>query len=121
VQIQVYAQSNNNIINGFVLDGGGGISFLGDATDSGQRTPWTSAGENNYFINGKVSNLNSYTGNAAVSFHRLGDETKTGGTNYFVGVSFDNIPWLINANRSGTANFYNCSVTGGTQPTIDTF
>ena len=121
VQIQVYGQSNDNVWNGFVLDGGGGISFLGDTTDSGQRTPWNGAGDNNYFINGKVSNLNSYSGNAAVSFHRLGTAGKTGGTNYFIGVTFDDIPWIINANRDGTANFYNCSFSGGTQSSIDTF
>ncbi|MEE4248637.1 MAG: hypothetical protein V2I33_24940, partial [Kangiellaceae bacterium] len=119
--IQIYAQADNNIIENYSITGGGGISFLGEATPESPRTH-RSAGENNYFINGKISNLKNENGNAVISFHRLGSNNGiTAGNNYVIGLTADNFPWIINANRPGTIHIYNSSFSNGENSRIDTF
>jgi hypothetical protein len=119
--VQVYGQSNNNIFKNLTIDGGGGIAFLGYDANEKQRTPVTSAGDNNFFINVKILNLNGSTGNGVISFHRLGNSSISGGTNYIIGLTADNFKWLINANRSGTINIYNATFSDGISTDINTF
>jgi hypothetical protein len=119
--IQISGQSNDNIFTNLSIDGGGGIAFLGYDTNESQRTPVTSAGDNNYFINVKILNLNATSGNGVISFHRLGNPAIDGGTNYIIGLTADNFSWLVSANRSGTINIYNATFSDGINASIDTF
>lgn len=119
--VQIYGQANNNIFKNLTIDGGGGIAFLGYDSNEKQRTPVTSAGDNNFFINVKILNLDASNGNGIISFHRLGNSAISGGTNYIIGLTADNFNWLINANRSGTINIYNATFSDGNSSTIDTF
>ena len=113
--IQIYGQSDDNIFVNVYMSGES-IQFLGHEAGApgfeNPRNPVTSSGENNYFINVVVENLPNFGGNAVVSFHRLrnfGSNTITAGTNYIIGGTFNNVARIINANRPGTINFYNCS------------
>ncbi len=122
VSIQIYAQADNNIIENFSIDGGGGISFLGANSQGENPKPHESAGENNYFINGKISNLGDYAGNGVINFHRLGGSSNiTAGNNYIINLTADDYYWLINANRGGFINIYNSSFSNGKKTKIDTF
>ena len=118
--IQIGLDSNDNIFQNVSMDGGGGIQFLGYESGDGGATV-TTAGSNNYFINFKIKNINSFNGHGLISLSRLGTSGVTGGTNYVVGMTADDFPWIINANRGGTINFYNSSFSNGTQSSIDTF
>lgn len=121
VSFQIYAQSDNNIILNYSITGGGGISFLGELTSENPRAA-KSSGNNNYFINGKISNLKDVNGNALISFHRLGRNNGiTAGTNYIIGLTADDFQWIINANRPGIINIYNSSFSNGAKGTMDTF
>ncbi|MBD0778835.1 hypothetical protein HPE56_13610 [Maribacter sp. ANRC-HE7] len=120
--LQLFGQSDNNLFINWEMTGEG-IQFLGITGAENQRTPHTSSGDNNYFINFIIRDLPAFNGNALVSFHRLdaAGTNLTGGTNYIIGLTADNFPWIINANRAGTIHFYNSSFSNGTKATIDTY
>ena len=121
--LQIFGQSNDNLFVNWELVNASGIMFLGIVSAEAQRTPHTSAGDNNYFINFIIRDLPAVSGNAIVSFHRLDAQGSniTGGTNYIIGLTADNYPWIINANRPGTINFYNSTFSNGSKSSIDTF
>ncbi len=120
--LQIFGQSDNNLFVNWEMTGEG-IQFLGIVSAENQRTPHTSSGDNNYFINFIIRDLPTFNGNALVSFHRLdaSGTDLTSGTNYIIGLTADNFPWIINANRPGTIHFYNSTFSNGTKTTMDTF
>ena len=111
-EFQIYGNSNDNTIENLEISGGYGISFLGWSGSecgygSGQNI---SSGSNNHFINPIIYDQSALSGNAAVSFHRLnGNVSADAGINYVTGGTFYNIPRIINANRSGTITFTECT------------
>lgn len=120
--IQVYAQADNNVVKNFSITGGGGISFLGTDSVGENPKPHNSAGENNYFINGKITGLNSSSGNAVINYHRLGGTNGiSAGTNYLIGITATNFHFLVNANRNGNIQVYNSSFSDGKFNNIATY
>lgn len=117
--IQLMGQSNDNVFKDVYMTGEG-IQMLGIGgyLVERERTPNVSAGDNNYFINVIMEDVPGLTGNAIFSFHRelnfltgapTGTAGITGGTNYVINGTFNNVGRIVNANRPGTVYFYNCS------------
>ena len=117
--LQIYSESDDNLFVNWEMTGEG-IQFLQPDFSEDNRG-YVDSGNDNYLINFIIRDLPTFNGNAVVSFHRLDANAGTGGTNYIIGLTADNYPWIINANRPGTINFYNSSFSNGTQSTIDTF
>lgn len=115
-EVQLFGDADNNIFLNFEIEDGTGISFLGyNGTAVGTECglpddPDLDSGSNNYFINLLVHDVHHLSGMAAVSFHRLGwGPTGNAGENYVINGTFHDVPYLINANRSGIIHFYNTS------------
>ncbi len=120
--IQIMAQSQDNVFRNFVIDNAGGIQFLNFPTDQNQRMPHNHPGERNYFINFVIKNIRNLNGNGVVSFHRLGSETDSGGTNnYLINSVIDGYHEVLNADKMGDFNFINCSFTNSLESSFDTF
>ncbi|WP_298505742.1 hypothetical protein [uncultured Maribacter sp.] len=118
--IQVSGESDNNVFYNWTIDGTEGIQFVGEADSRSPGNNPAFSGNDNYFINFKITNVPAGTGNAVFSFHRLSFSQKDpGGTNYVVNMTADKSVALVNTNTTGTLNIYNSTFSNVTN--YDTF